>query len=80
MQFYDPNTLIDDVRALLRDRGIDPADPWDSADPERAALAATGAAKLLRGLGVMPAMDPVPGLVRAVTEPWTDADDRRATG
>jgi hypothetical protein len=75
MQCYDPNRLIDEVRELLRERGLDPAGSWT---PERATLATGGAAMLLRGLGVTPAMDPVEGVVRAAAEPWTDADDRRA--
>lgn len=72
-QFYDPNKLTEQVRDLLQAAGLDP----DTGDSGRQ-LVAEGASKLLRGMGITPALDPVEGLARAIAEPWPDADDRRA--
>ncbi len=72
MQFYDPDELVAEVTELLRSRGLDPS-PADSA------LAQQGACMLIRGLGAMPAMDPVDAYRRSLdVGPWPDADDRRA--
>jgi hypothetical protein len=73
MQFYDPNKLIAEVTELLREHGLDPR----LAD---SALAQRGACMLIRGLGTMPAMDPVDAYSRSLDSgPWPDADDRRAS-
>ena len=72
MQFYDPNKLITEVEELLRNRGLDPQ-PGDST------LTQTGACTLLRGLGIMPAINAVDAYKHTLdNEPWPDADDRRA--
>lgn len=72
MQFHDPNTLITEVRELLRGHGLD---PHLTDGP----LAHAGACQLLRGLGVFPAMDAIDGYKHALdNEPWPDADDQRA--
>jgi hypothetical protein len=72
MQFYDPNTLLAEVQELLAARGLD-AEITDSV------TAQTGAAMLLRGLGVTPAIDAVDAYARNdAAGPWADADDRRA--
>jgi hypothetical protein len=70
-QFFDPNELAAEVQELLRAHGLAPqTEDWP--------LAFEGACKLLRGMGITPALDPVEGLIRSVAEPWPDADDRRA--
>ena len=52
-QTYDPYKLIEDVRALLADRGLTP-DCIEGMAGDRLA----GASTLLRGLGVEPLMAP----------------------
>ena len=75
VQFYDPDKLAGKVRELLRADGLDPHTEHDDWH-----LVTEGASKLLRGMGITPALDPIEGLSRAIAEPWPDADDRRATG
>jgi hypothetical protein len=70
-QFYDPRKLVTEVQDLLQAHGVE-------AQMQDWLLADEGASKLLRGIGVIPALDPVEGVVHAVAEPWTDTDDRRA--
>lgn len=58
---YDPRKLIQDVIALLEDRGLLPVVPEgrDRVETE------TAASQLLRGIGIMPAAAP---------EDWLDLD------
>lgn len=49
-QNYDPYMLVDDVIALLREHGLEPA----RVDIEQPAARITGASLLLRGLGIAP--------------------------
>ena len=72
MQFYDPNTLLTEVQELLAARGLD-AGITDSV------TAQTGAAMLLRGLGVTPAMDAVDAYAHSFSRgSWPETDDQRA--
>jgi len=71
MQFYDPNTLLAEVQELLAARGLE-VEITDSV------TAQTGAAMLLRGLGVTPAMDAVDAYARSFSSgSWPETDDRR---
>ena len=70
MRTYDPYELIARTRALL---GTVPG----AADDEKLAL--TGACMLLRGLGIVPAADPLTHYPRILDSPsWPDADDQAA--
>ena len=72
MQFYDPDALLAEVGDLLRSRGLDA----ELVDGE---LAWRGACMLIRGLGVMPAVNAVDAYRRSLDEgSWPEADDRRA--
>jgi hypothetical protein len=71
MQFYDPHRLIAEVQDLLASHGL-PAEITD------ATAAQVGASSLLRGLGVMPAIDAVDAYPQIFAAgPWPEADDRR---
>lgn len=65
--------MVQEVEAVLRDRGLDP-----HIAPGQADLAIHGADTLLRAFGITPMMDQVTSMVLAVNEPWPDRDDRRA--
>jgi hypothetical protein len=70
MRTYDPYELITQTRTLL---GAVPG----AADDQTLAL--TGACMLLRGLGIMPAADPLTHYARILDSPsWPDADDQAA--
>ncbi len=72
MEFYDPDALVADVGELLRSRGLDA----ELVDGE---LAWRGACMLIRGLGVMPAINAVHAYRRSLDAgPWPETDDRRA--
>jgi hypothetical protein len=71
-QSYDPYKLIDEVTALLRDRGLSPELPQGSASE-----ALGGAGKLLRALGVEPLMDPVESFRRSGSRVWSEEDGLR---
>jgi hypothetical protein len=74
MQFYDPNTLIEEVQELLRSRGVE-------SQLGDGVLAQTGACMLIRALGATPAIGAVDAYARALDAGyWPDADDRRAAG
>ncbi|MEU6721590.1 hypothetical protein ABZ897_59990 [Nonomuraea sp. NPDC046802] len=68
-QYFDPEHLVREVRELLHAHGLDTEIPGD------AQLTRTGASMLLRGLGIMPGMDGVDALARAMDKPWVDTDD-----
>lgn len=68
-QSYDPYKLIDEVTALLRDRGLSPALPSGNAGK-----ALGGAGTLLRALGVEPLMDPVDSLRISASRVWSEED------
>jgi hypothetical protein len=71
MQFYDPNKLLAEVQYLLASRGL-------TAEITDATTAQVGASSLLRGLGIMPAIDAVDAYPQLLaTGPWPEADDRR---
>ena len=71
MQFYDPNKLIAEVQDLLASHGL-------TAEITDTTAAQVGAGSLLRGLGVVPAIDAVDAYVRtAEAGPGPRADDRR---
>jgi|GEM_PF-442790 len=55
-QYYDPQRLIDDVRRVLREHGLNPVSHPDHAD-----LRDRGASLLLRGLSVTPGNPPEDG-------------------
>jgi hypothetical protein len=70
MRTYDPYKLITQTRALL---GTVPG----AADDETLAL--TGACMLLRGLGIVPAADPLGHYARILDSPsWPETDDHAA--
>jgi hypothetical protein len=71
MQFYDPNKLLAEVQDLLASHGL-------TAEITDSVTAQVGAGSLLRGLGIMPAMDAVDAYARsAEAGPWPEADDWR---
>jgi hypothetical protein len=71
MQVYDPNKLIAEVQDLLASRGLTPEITDTTA-------AQVGAGSLLRGLGVVPAIDAVDAYARTDgAGSWPEADDRR---
>jgi len=64
--------VITAVQELLRQHGLD-------AEIADGLTAQIGASMLLRGLGIMPAIDAVDAYKRILdVGPWPDADDRRA--
>jgi hypothetical protein len=72
MQFYDPHKVIAAVQDLLRQHGLD-AEITDGLTAE------IGASTLLRGLGIMPAIDAIDAYKQILDAgPWPEADDRRA--
>lgn len=71
-QSYDPYKLIDEVTALLRDRGLSPEQPKGGAGE-----ALGGAGQLLRALGVEPLMDPVDSFQRTSSRVWSEEGDVR---
>ena len=71
-QSYDPYKLIDEVTALLRDRGFTPE--LAAGD---AGQALGGAGQLLRALGVEPLMNYVDSFERVSSRVWSDMDDSR---
>jgi hypothetical protein len=63
IQTYDPRRLVEEVAALLSERGLQP-NPDGGSAVERM----TGASMLLRNLGITPAAAP---------EDWLDLDGQR---
>ncbi|QQQ76651.1 hypothetical protein IOD16_37710 [Saccharothrix sp. 6-C] len=63
IQTYDPRRLIEDVSALLAERGLQPSPESGSAMERK-----TAASMLLRNLGITPAAAP---------EDWLDLDGQR---
>jgi hypothetical protein len=68
-QSYDPYKLIDEVTALLRERGLSPELPTGSAGE-----ALGGAGKLLRALGVEPLMNIAESFERTSSRIWSEED------
>ena len=70
-QSYDRDRLIQQVRELLQEEGLQPAKQTDPS-PEHAATL------LLRSLGVEAHVDQVAALKRSMDQTWEDRDDARA--
>ncbi|MBE2998706.1 hypothetical protein IDM40_08325 [Nocardiopsis sp. HNM0947] len=70
-QSYDRDRLIEQVRELLRQEGLEPTNQTDPS-PERAATL------MLRSLGVEAFVDHVASLKRSMDHTWEDEDDARA--
>jgi hypothetical protein len=71
MATYDPYKLIQQVRELVQASGAE-IQPTD----EREAL--IGASRLLRSIGVFPAVDAVDFYAHGDSASWPEADDRNA--
>jgi hypothetical protein len=71
-QTYNPCRLIDEVAALLRDRGVDPIIAKGSVGD-----ALGGAGMLLRALGVAPLMDAADAYRISISKVWSEEDGLR---
>lgn len=67
MQTFDPGQLVRDVVIHLQLQGLDP-EVQSNKDAEIAA------SKLLRSLGITPAMAGVDALARSMDKPWSETD------
>lgn len=68
-QTYDINRFLREVQALLWQAGLDPKRAPDQPKPHVAA------GMLLRAYGIMPVIDQVDTLARAMGSPWTERDE-----
>jgi hypothetical protein len=73
---YDPGRVITAVAQMLRDAGVEPDLTQDGYGY---ATAFAGAGMMLRGLGVLPAMDATDAYRQTLDNgAWEDTDNRRA--